>query len=293
MPTKLTFLSGIALSCAAAPSAAPKTATAADSPARLVAVGDLHADLEDALAVLRLAGLVDAAGHWSGGTAVLVQTGDITDRGPDSKELIELMMRLEGEAAAAGGSVHALLGNHEAMNLQGDWRYVSPADIADFGSKEARRAALQAGTPLGDWLRSRDAVVQIGDTIFCHGGVSARWAPVGASGLSEAVHAALGGGEAAVLGPEGPLWYRTYLLADEPVACEELGRALAAMGARRMVVGHTTQESGRVASRCGGALLGIDTGISSHYGDHYAAIELIAGDAHAIYPTGISDLPDP
>ncbi|MCK6525166.1 metallophosphatase, partial [Myxococcota bacterium] len=60
-----------------------------------------------------------------------------------------------------------------------------------------------------------------------------------------------------------------------------------------MVVGHTTQRSGEVATRCGGALLGIDTGISSHYGGHLAAVELKKGDAWAIYPTGPKDLQDP
>ena len=69
--------------------------------------------------------------------------------------------------------------------------------------------------------------------------------------------------------------------------------ALTALGARRMVIGHTTQESGQIAVRCGGALLGIDTGISAHYGGHHAAVELTGDDARAIYATGTVDLPDP
>ena len=77
------------------------------------------------------------------------------------------------------------------------------------------------------------------------------------------------------------------------MACEELTRALTAMSASRMVVGHTTQRTGRIASRCGGALLGIDTGISAHYGGHHSAVQIRAGDATAIYPTGTEDLPDP
>lgn len=82
-------------------------------------------------------------------------------------------------------------------------------------------------------------------------------------------------------------------MADESLACQELEAALIQLDARRMVVGHTTQRTGRVAVRCGGALLGIDTGISRHYGGHRSALELRAGDARAIYPTGTQDLPDP
>ena len=89
------------------------------------------------------------------------------------------------------------------------------------------------------------------------------------------------------------MWYRGYLQAPEPIACAELTRALTAMAASRMVVGHTTQRSGEIAVRCGGALLGIDTGISAHYGGHLSAVEILEGNATAIYPHGRIDLPDP
>src|SRR6185295_5418060 len=83
---------------------------------RVVAVGDVHGDHDQLVAVLRSAGLLDAQLKWSGGKAHLVQTGDILDRGPDSRKAMDLLMRLEVEARAAGGEVHCLIGNHEAMN---------------------------------------------------------------------------------------------------------------------------------------------------------------------------------
>ncbi len=274
----------VAFACSAAPL----------PPRPIIAVGDLHADLPAALAVLQLAGAVDAAGHWAAGRAVLVQTGDTTDRGPDSREVIELLMRLEEEAAAAGGQVIALMGNHEAMNLTGDWRYVSPDDIADFGSAQARREALAPTARLGAWLLARDVAVQVDETVFVHGGITAALAPEGVAALSAKTRAALAGqGSPEILGAEGPMWYRGYLLAPEPIACAELQQALTALGARRMVVGHTTQRTGKVAARCGGMLLGIDTGISSYYGSHAAAVRITAGDAVAIYPDEVLDLPDP
>jgi hypothetical protein len=185
-------------------------------------------------------------------------------------------------------------GNHETMNYLGDWRYVSPGDLADFGSPDARKAAFSAQGELGAAILSRPVVAAVGDTIFCHGGVSEGMAGTGVEGLNAAAARALLAGEkAAVLGEAGPLWYRGYLLNDEAVACAELKRALDLLGANRMVVGHTTQESGQVAVRCGGSLLGIDTGISTHYGGHLAALELRKGDAWAMYPSGPVDLPDP
>lgn len=275
-----------------APPAEPP-APAATAPAHVVAVGDLHGDLVDAIADLTMAGVTDASGHWAGGDLTLVQTGDLIDRGPDSKGVIELMMRLEKEAPAAGGRVVALIGNHEVMNVAGDWRYVSAEDLAGFGGEDARKAAFALTGDIGRWILTHDAVAQLGDTVYLHGGVSARYAPRGVAALTLAVRRAIAGGDKEILGDEGPLWYRGYLLNDEALACAELDQALPALGARRMVVGHTTQKDGHIAARCGGRLLGIDTGISAVYGVHLAALDIRDGDARAIYPQGALDLPDP
>jgi hypothetical protein len=113
---------------------------------RVVAIGDVHGAYENFVAVLRLAGLVDEKTRWSGGKTHLVQTGDVVDRGADSRKALDLLMRLEGEARKAGGRVHALLGNHEVMNLLGDLRYVSAEDYASFRtprSEELRESLLR------------------------------------------------------------------------------------------------------------------------------------------------------
>ena len=255
---------------------------------RIVAVGDLHGDLDNALQVLRLAEVVDSQGHWSGGTATLVQTGDVTDRGPDSRELIQLFQRLEEEAETAGGVVVALNGNHEIMNLMGDLRYVDPADTAKFGGPAARERAFSPQGELGQRLRELGVVAVVGDAVFCHGGVAPQYARMGVEGIN-ALAASVVAGEtpSSAMGTSSPIWYRAYVLDPESEACPLLDEALASLGARRMVVGHTTQQSGRVGVRCGGKLLAIDLGIADHYGAHLGLIEIVEGDARARYP------PDP
>ncbi len=276
------------------PAAPPPPVEAADGP-RVVAIGDLHGDLERALAVLRLAGLVDEGGHWSAGETVFVQTGDLLDRGDDGKETIDLIQRLQREAAEAGGAVHSVLGNHEVMNLQGDLRYVTAGDFAGYGGADARALELGPEGEDGRWLRERPAVVKVGRTVFAHGGVTPAMAELGLDRLNTWVLAAIDGeADPAVLGREGPLWYRGYLQGGLTEVCPALEQALMALGAERMVVGHTTQRSGRIAQRCNGALIGIDTGISDHYGARLSALELRGGvDAWALYPDGPEDLPDP
>ena len=104
---------------------------------RVVAIGDVHGAYDRFVAMLRAAALIDNRQRWVGGRARLVQTGDVLDRGADSRKVVDLLIRLEREAAAAGGRVHALVGNHEFMRLVGDWRYVSPGEYKAFQNSES------------------------------------------------------------------------------------------------------------------------------------------------------------
>jgi hypothetical protein len=108
------------------------------APDRIVAVGDVHGAFDAFTAILREARLIDNNRRWIGGTATLVQMGDVLDRGPDSKRVLDLLRALEGEAARAGGQVHALVGNHEVMRLIGDQRYISAKEYAAFMSPDSR-----------------------------------------------------------------------------------------------------------------------------------------------------------
>ena len=120
-------------------------APAADDPChvpdapRVVAVGDVHGSYDNLVQVLRFTGLTDAKDKWAGGKAHLVQTGDLLDRGTDGRKVLDLLMRLEGEARKAGGRVHALLGNHEVMNMLGDLRYVNAEEYKAWQEPESTR----------------------------------------------------------------------------------------------------------------------------------------------------------
>ncbi len=106
---------------------------------RIVAVGDVHGDYEQFVSVLRAAGVIDRNGKWIGGKTHLVQVGDVVDRGPDSRKAMDLLMTLEKQADKAGGQVHALIGNHEAMNVYGDLRYKNPAEYAAFRDRNSEK----------------------------------------------------------------------------------------------------------------------------------------------------------
>lgn len=92
------------------------------------------------------------------------------DRGDDTIAMYDLLQKLEKQAAAAGGEMHVLLGNHETMNMVNDWRYVTPGDIASYGGPEARKEAWSKHGSLGKWLRHKDTVLVKGDSVFVHAG---------------------------------------------------------------------------------------------------------------------------
>jgi hypothetical protein len=176
---------------------------------RIVAIGDVHGAHDALLETLKAADVLDRRLSWSAGDTHLVFTGDLLDRGPDSRRVMDLVMRLERESVLAGGRVHQLLGNHEVMNLIGDLRYVSlpeyaafteeesaderenwylwyqrskPADVgeqalrSEFDQKAppgffAYRRAFRSDGVYGKWLLEKPVMVVVNDVAFVHGGV--------------------------------------------------------------------------------------------------------------------------
>jgi len=104
---------------------------------RVVAISDPHGAYDAMVITLANAGVIDSELSWSGGESHLVITGDLMDRGADSRRIMDLVMRLEEEAIESGGMVHLTLGNHEVMNLAGDLRYVALGEFAAFADEES------------------------------------------------------------------------------------------------------------------------------------------------------------
>lgn len=121
---------------------------------RLVAVADIHGDLEAFVGILQKADLIDDNQRWSGGDAVLVQTGDFLDRGEQVLAVVGLLRRLQVEAEAAGGQVIVLMGNHEAMNVLGITRDVSPAVFEQLVDGDSERRRQEAFSGYEAWYRS-------------------------------------------------------------------------------------------------------------------------------------------
>lgn len=131
----------VALTLAAIGSMVAATASSASPSQRIIAVGDLHGDYHAWQDIAHGANIIDSKGHWAAGSSILVQMGDITDRESDSLKIIRSLQQLQREAPRKGGKVYVLLGNHEAMNLLGDYRYTTLGEYQAFtdGQSSARR----------------------------------------------------------------------------------------------------------------------------------------------------------
>ena len=131
------FLSAATITMPAAQPGAKTDVCAIETAERIVAVGDVHGAFDKFVDILREAGVIDSRRRWAGGRSVFVQTGDVHDRGAQSRQAIDLLRRLEEEAPKAGGQMHALLGNHEAMRLLGILRDVGAGEIAAFRTADS------------------------------------------------------------------------------------------------------------------------------------------------------------
>ncbi|MFI1563683.1 metallophosphoesterase [Streptomyces sp. NPDC020490] len=153
-----------------------------DGPGPLYVVGDVHGYLDELVAALREKGLIDAASHWSAGTARLWFLGDFTDRGPDGIGVIDLVMRLSAEAAAAGGYCKALMGNHELL-LLGAKRFGDTPVNSGAGTATFQAAWLLNGGQKTDmdrlqdhhlqWMARLDAVEEVDGYLLVHSDTTA------------------------------------------------------------------------------------------------------------------------
>ncbi len=161
----------------------------------LFVMADTHGEFEIAVQLLQRHGVIDDRLRWSFGKGHLAVLGDVFDRGPNHTELLWLIYKLEAEAARAGGGVHLALGNHEAMVLTGDERYLNPKypRVAALLGVEKHTSLWNEQSLLGQWLRSKAAVFRLGQYLCLHGGISRELVDRGLtlSAVNQAVRAAL------------------------------------------------------------------------------------------------------
>jgi hypothetical protein len=281
-------VAGLLSGCAAG-AAQPATSS------RVVAIGDIHADIDAAHAAFRAAGAIDASGTWIGGTLTIVQLGDLIGRGDDERQVLDFIFEIERQAAQAGGRVYALIGNHEVFGGRVDNQAVGrnpfPAyeDIPGLHRDDprlgilppgarARGAALMAGGPYARRIAAFPVVLKLGETIFVHGGVVPRWARYGIDRINREVSEWLLGktpepdSSLGVDSGDRVMWTRQFSADVTAADCQELAESLRILGATRMIVAHTVHA--QITPRCDGQVWAIDVGMSRAYGGKMQLLDI-------------------
>ncbi|MEV7674280.1 metallophosphoesterase [Streptomyces sp. NPDC088752] len=223
-------------------------APAGDGPGPLYVVGDVHGYLDELVAALRAQGLVDENGGWAAGNARLWFLGDFTDRGPDGIGVIDLVMRLSAEAAAAGGYCKALMGNHELL-LIGAKRFGDTPVNSGAGTATFQAAWLLNGGQKQDmdrlqdvhlqWMSRLDAVVREDDHLLVHSDTTA-YLEYGETieDVNDTVHEILNRNDADEVWDVFRKFTKRFAFRDDggPQAVQEL---LSTYGGSRIVHGHS------------------------------------------------------
>jgi hypothetical protein len=267
------------------------------SPRRIVAIGDIHADINAFRRALRTAGAIDSRDQWVGGALTIVQLGDLIGRSDDEKEVLDFLFDLQRRARKAGGTVHALIGNHEVFGGRLDNQAVGPNPFPAWeqltGLKRddprlrhlppharARGAALMPGGPYARRIAELPVILKIGGTVFAHGGVVPRWARYGVDRINREVADWLRGATDeepdSTLGVDDGdrvMWTRQFSAGVTPADCDILAESLKILGARRMIVAHTVHEE--ITARCDERVWAVDVGMSRAYGGRVEVLEIV------------------
>ena len=245
----------------------------------IVALGDVHGAYDRLVHLLQVGGIARAdakakGGYaWAGGKRTLVSVGDLIDKGPQSLEVLDLMMALQSGARAAGGDVIVTLGNHEAEFLA---RPGKKAKTEEFEQELEKRGIdfhdVAAGrNDYGRFLRSLPMAARVNSWFFAHAGST--------SGMSLGQ---IGDHFRAVV--DSGKWKNPFLIGDDSLLearkwwkGDTDDKDLAALPAAHIVFGHDPgafRDKGTIQTK-GGRLFLIDVGMTPEFDYSKGALLLI------------------
>lgn len=213
-------------------------------------LSDIEGNFKAFRKILQAGNVIDENFNWIFGEGHLVLTGDFVDRGNQQTEVLWLIYSLEEKAKAAGGHVHYILGNHEIMNMNGDLRYLNPkyTETAEF-LLENFEVLYGENYELGRWLRTKSVIEQVGEVLYCHGGISAavNKMDVSVSKINKLVRPHFAESnlenlslEADILYSDlGPFWYRGYYFGTRRATTMQIDSTLSLYKVKHIATGHT------------------------------------------------------
>jgi hypothetical protein len=258
-----------------------------DAKQRILVIGDLHADFNKTKDLFIHFNLIDVNENWiaSPKETTVVQLGDQLDGGGRGDgesygelELIKFMDRIHDNASKQGGGVYSLIGNHEIMNLLGDFKYASKKDIKIQGGIELRKKLFSPGGDIFNKMScTRNVVLQIGDFIFVHAGILPEHIKPSEkttfiTKINTLMRLYLQGKkdwddpeiQKYFLDKKGVIWNRDY--GSSSPSCDSINKVNKLLNVGHMIIGHTIQDN--INSKCDNKLWRVDVGLSGIFGNN-------------------------
>eukprot|EP01084_Bolivina_argentea_P108286 193519_1 len=196
---------------------------------RIVAIGDLHGDLDQTKKLLQLTNCINNNSEWIATNTILIQTGDICDRGQHSIEILKLFKSFRMLASSYNSIVFNMLGNHEIRNIHGQFEHTNKYEIESYGGEtEFKNIFSLNNNEIGNWLRKVPVVMIIDNTLFSHAGIrsilleklnndielvnkyATLWLVNGIDEFKQIKDEKERSGAYMVTGSDGPLWSRAF-----------------------------------------------------------------------------------
>ncbi len=261
-------------------------------------IGDVHGNYQFVEDILVNNAIISENKNWRWGNGHLVFIGDIFDKGDHVTEILWLIKKLEKQAFKEGGRVHLIYGNHEVMNLFGDDRYVSDKYLYLTEEAGIRYSELfSMNFDLGRWLRSLNTVIQINDILIVHAGISPEIIErqLSIKDINTYIHNylhkdsiyAIDSSGVLLLGNDGPLWYRGYVMnlaGRERITEQEFNEIREFYNVNRIIFGHTPGERFRLMFK--NRLIGLDVSESKAPG-YEKALFIKSGEFYKVFSNGI------
>lgn len=250
---------------------------------RIIVIGDLHGDWKVTKEIFLKSKLIDMNFKWIAEpkNTIVVQVGDIVDRGgrPDTigdecseLKIMDFLDECHSKAKLYGGGVYCILGNHEIMNVVGNFSYSTPMSIQCFGGVEERKEKFRPGGVIARrFACTRNVVLKVGDFLFVHAGIMPKHLTKDIKQINDEMRDYLNSPGAKYskefsdyfLAFEGILWNRQLAIGNPD--CNALQKVLNHFKVGSMIVGHTVQEQG-INSKCDRKIWKVDTGMSEAFG---------------------------
>jgi hypothetical protein len=191
-------------------------------------------------------------------------------------QILDFFDDINIQAQSYGGAVYSLIGNHELMNVMGNFSYASKKDIEETGGKQNRQQLFNPGGCMATRLScTRNTLLKINDIIFVHAGIVPEIVKEnkkntisyvnllmknffnGETGINDNINKFL-------IDSKGVLWDRS--LGKDNANCDILDKTLKDLDCEHIVIGHTPQNI--INSRCNEKVWRVDVGLSKSIGNN-------------------------